>query len=883
MLYRGKFKSNNNTSYTVNIITNKDSKQTKDIELSNNPVTIEYDSDGLFSAVKSRSCTVEIFTSEIFYDMYTASAQDVTVEVKRDNDNKVIFSGYLTPCIYSQDYNYKSKIKLEAVDKLSSLEYFEYSLDDFSQGYQNLSLMTLIKMILKKAGYNTCFYYPKNSLLQSVSNTDCILDYIHCGEANFFDDDDDHTAWKLNEMLDEICNFLGVSAVPYYDEVWFVDYQCVNKYQTYLNSYDKIPLTAGQTTAIVTPSSISIDKSLFKSGGVPSLSLDDVFNKITVSCSVYEYDDTTEGDTDIYGEGNSKLDNFITWGYFTYYDYVTQNTTIYTKDKDVRYTSYIKFYRPSTASNWKVRCFESNNVKGYLNDVATKYLPPSVSKKVEYTDSQDISWCYSNIWSNNYGAVGDYEGYCESDYMNDKNEMFYIAGAVRKCLFKNVPIIASYSVVSRDNVPVSNSWQKCLMYTPINRNFADAVRKYWMQSQNISLNEWTKNGSYYSLSTVDINPPSDLTVDNIAEWNVQPSLEYNDSTDKIYYAKGKTTYITIKFQTMYIQDHEYRDGSTLYKTRVWFNHNNEMTNTFFPVDELGYTQHLYKSRDNTSSEFNKGWKGMKFVVSCGGKYWNGTTWTTTPSTFIVNVHKSKADKDANEELTLYEWQDIVYNTSYIDAIGEEVYAIPITESDSIAGKLHITVYSPYMNTIDDAVKHTTSKVSQYDPRVRHTVSVDYSKMPQHIFVKDLKINFVKPDKDYTDDADKDEDTDIIYTNIINDKYVQDFDDLELKINTYCTDKPLSYSYINNGNGEHITDVYAPATQSSHRPEEHLIEKYYNHYCEPKKILDMSMLMTDDMSPASPIIYDSISDKVMMIDSQEIDLQADKTKIKLIEY
>ena len=79
------------------------------------------------------------------------------------------------------------------------------------------------------------------------------------------------------------------------------------------------------------------------------------------------------------------------------------------------------------------------------------------------------------------------------------------------------------------------------------------------------------------------------------------------------------------------------------------------------------------------------------------------------------------------------------------------------------------------------------------------------------------------------------------------------------------------------------DVKCPATGHSYRPEEHLIEKYYNHYATPKKIFDMQTIFDDSITPATPVVYNSLSDKPLCIDSQEINLADDTNEIKLVEF
>jgi len=105
MLYYSEFKSLENHSnkvYRVELLTNNDDSTSMELKLAHrSPVVITNDSDGLFSPIKSRSCTITIVTDEIIPDLYTAENQGVTVLVKNKTDNEILFEGFLTPCAYS--------------------------------------------------------------------------------------------------------------------------------------------------------------------------------------------------------------------------------------------------------------------------------------------------------------------------------------------------------------------------------------------------------------------------------------------------------------------------------------------------------------------------------------------------------------------------------------------------------------------------------------------------------------------------------------------------------------------------------------------------------------------------------------------------------------
>lgn len=92
------------------------------------------------------------------------------------------------------------------------------------------------------------------------------------------------------------------------------------------------------------------------------------------------------------------------------------------------------------------------------------------------------------------------------------------------------------------------------------------------------------------------------------------------------------------------------------------------------------------------------------------------------------------------------------------------------------------------------------------------------------------------------------DSDIIYTNIINENYVTDFDEVELKINTAADNKPISRSYIMDSANNYIVNLTKNGVTK--RQEHNLVNMYYDHYNSPKKIYECSI--HDYLHPGSPV-------------------------------
>lgn len=127
--------------------------------------------------------------------------------------------------------------------------------------------------------------------------------------------------------------------------------------------------------------------------------------------------------------------------------------------------------------------------------------------------------------------------------------------------------------------------------------------------------------------------------------------------------------------------------------------------------------------------------------------------------------------------------------------------------------------------------------------------------------------------------------DAIYTNVINDEYVNEWDELEIKITTQIENRITSYSslLLKETTDANVTFCYKlmDKTLGEYRIQEcNLVEKYYNHYKEPKAILDVCL--QNVLQPYSRITEMNLG-KTFTFDSYELDVKADTLNVKLIEY
>ena len=235
MIYNGYFRDIKDSLYTVRITT-ENGNVAKKVTLSDTPFVTEMDesNDTIYTPAKYQTGTIEVVNSDYMFDVYSGKAQGTKVELYKESE--LTWTGYATPNLYDQGFELvREKIQIECQDALSTLQYFPYR----QTNKQVRSFFYIIQKLLSKCNAYNTFYVSDNSKLISAPDS-CILKELYISEQNFFDDkDDDETdddvAWKCNEVLEEICRYLGLTAIAIKDSVYFIDYDAIraNKYYNY--------------------------------------------------------------------------------------------------------------------------------------------------------------------------------------------------------------------------------------------------------------------------------------------------------------------------------------------------------------------------------------------------------------------------------------------------------------------------------------------------------------------------------------------------------------------------------------------------------------------------------------------------------------------------
>ena len=245
-----------------------------------------------------------------------------------------------------------------------------------------------------------------------------------------------------------------------------------------------------------------------------------------------------------------------------------------------------------------------------------------------------------------------------------------------------------------------------------------------------------------------------------------------------------------------------------------------------------------------------GWNESQLSIECklkvGNKYWTGSNWSTYDTNFALYFAKGS-------ETHLYgKWFEVKNNVTYTDNIDTTGQKIPFTATDGLVGEVEFSILLPYK---------IPSMVINY------------------VWLKDLKIELVNPSN--TSNNDK------VFKNVINDNYVNEFPEMDLKICSQISDiGSVSYAIpiekLEGSSNWFRNNLYLKnrPLNSEQKQEYNIIEKYINQYSQARKVLNLTV--QNNLYPYSKLALSLFPSDTYIIDSMSIDYYYDRNTIKIID-
>lgn len=761
MRYKGDFYSLRGDKYTVTIITNNDSGTTREITLGVPPFATEMDSsdENIYKPVKYQSATVNIVTSgesDYMFDLYSGEADGTRVTLTRSGET--IWDGFATPVVYNNGYTeIHENLELECIDGLSILQYYKYS----ASPKRVLTFIEILNNILVKCKVYTTLYVSNCTRL-TQSSTIPILNALFISEQNFFDEKDDNetdndVAWTCKEVLEEICKYLGLVCVGQGSNIYLLDLDGIKNNN---NVYTKYNIGSSAYTSVNLTNSLEIEETNYR-GGNNTISLDNVYNKVSVKDSFYTFDSVIP---DLY-----------------------DTATNITKATD-----------PDIASSTQVQ----NGMYGEIVNGSDGKMEVLLDRVYDPENER---------YSTYYAVFAKY-------YKND-NYNFTCPSSVNYTDTKTMhgAVIGKFAVIKLDK---TFDWMD------------EQIHK--ITGGTITLDDWLAKNEISNPSFSNyvclLNPNYNHTQSGTT-WIT------TNNTDSTALFGGDNAYLIIKGSYCY----HYVDEDP------------------YPCqgDGIDITEGRYAMKAGQTYLLCK--------LKWGTLYWNGTSWTTTNTTFkLPYLRDDSSSSERRADATMFKNLNFINTVNWRIGTSEKGYAIKAPTSTIMNGLPELTIYSPI-----DPDYYSTSSGDEYGKHYKHT----------RVFLKDFDIKAIIGDPTFSDEND----TDTIYTNVISNTHVQEFDELEFKICTNDNKAPnySSVAWKDNGNFKYLANCYNQALNANNVQEKHFINRFCNQYKTPR--IRLSLQLENNIAP-----YALVSDKWLglskkfIVDSQSVDYYNDVTNIILVE-
>lgn len=266
------------------------------------------------------------------------------------------------------------------------------------------------------------------------------------------------------------------------------------------------------------------------------------------------------------------------------------------------------------------------------------------------------------------------------------------------------------------------------------------------------------------------------------------------------------------------------------------------------------TKEFTRSDDRPETFAAAGFVNQKAKFRIGDYYYNGTAWTTAESTFGMRVIYEEGGK------TYGTYRSLENTNSFETGLGDLTGYVFQAPSFPVFGECELTLYC--------------IESSPVSPLREFGI--------QYVYYKDIKVDYAIPNEAsiWGDWVDKDSKNDLIYENEISGDYIEEAEEIDLKI---CTnpDGKLALSSVLEGeagfenfNTKIVSDVYGEK-----QAEEILIDRVIDLYNAPRFVIDPTL--ANDAKPYT-VFTEPHLDETFMVAGGEEDVKMERCTYNLIE-
>lgn len=256
-------------------------------------------------------------------------------------------------------------------------------------------------------------------------------------------------------------------------------------------------------------------------------------------------------------------------------------------------------------------------------------------------------------------------------------------------------------------------------------------------------------------------------------------------------------------------------------------------------------------------------------LKIGNLYYNGTSWTTTPSKFVIKGQPVNNYSDVNATFKVFNT-----NTTHTSASLRDngMLIVPPNIEGELKFSLYNSVCKPLSKSEMTAYKNRyTSSLFRYDESVSQIKTASKGDLDtdiKYVHIKDLSLKYCNSANYGYEILDLDsEEEDIKYSADINKDNIVELDDIVCYVNTKnpSLSNKESYSYLIKDNS-YISTVLVK--NENIRPEENIVRKYVDFYSKPR----LKYSNTTKYVNQEAIDFISIDDKLFTVGNMSINLK-----------
>lgn len=884
MLYTGKFTNKRNQIIQVNITTNGDKTETREIGAdglffaATDAVVIESQVSDTFDHVLTSTATIKLSTTELNSDFYNADCSSAVVSIIEDN--VLIFSGFVEPFTYNQPFaKSEDDIELNCIDVLTALQYKKYKhigeknviYDDVKAACTTKTFKQIIFDEIIQGAFGDSvsleIYYDKS---KGVGNTDAqaksLFSDLSLNEVLFLGDEEDD-AWTMADVLEEVLKYLNLHIIQIGSWCYVFSWETLHKDSS---TIEWECLTVSGKTATTTKANVALSNSKASDTNA-QVTIGEVFNKLIVTDDVTEITNVIESPLD---------SDSITAAYSGRQKYLTEfisktkdplKTFIQSTDDDIEvYGSGI------TQIDWYVQVMNNKRWTFYRNGQTDVMTPIRLGD----VNQQDIP-----------NGISDGES----------------------CALLRIGNV-TLKDDDKDNSPISKiDMSNCLVISLAGNGDTDPQGNPFPNDS--SLKEMIPCAVYKGGAPGGVFSPSDSATTNYIVFSgkfvlnpaVKTSIDYADGLEDPLpditkrELKDGDRYYTRKWwkaatpRTAPSGDRSRRLGfygysdekpekyKYKYSRTVW----GEETSTDL-ISKLGVIQCmliigdkcLVEAPDSEGSINDFTWQTYKTLAECD---YNETTYYA--QSFSLGCDPKIDDYIVGTE---FEFQN---NVTYDMGLDVEGTAIPIRAKDKLSGAVEFKILSPinmYMSS-DGVLWRNVVPYYSYFPGLTRTEAIAVLAGVENVIIKDFECKVVSDNGFITETANDD----IVYSSNTDETFVNPKDDIDFKINSALTTEECAELSVTNAlrlsvpiNGETglgVTSIYDFNKAEMVKPEKNYVDSYYTEYHKPRIILEQALYTHRSVTnPFYSYTHPAISGKKFFVQSLDKDLIEGTTTLTLKE-